>query len=114
MALHFIFQETGIKINLERVIASSIKFMALSVIIFVMIQLGVKIKETDDVGFGKKLGQNGKKEKQIKNNCTFRELNPGHFLGREVCYHYTKGACGEWRHRSPYLLLAKQALYQVS
>ncbi len=36
---------TGIKINLERVIASSIKFMALSVIIFVMIQLGVKLKK---------------------------------------------------------------------
>ena len=36
---------TGIKINLERVIGSSIKFMALSVIIFVMIQLGVKLKK---------------------------------------------------------------------
>ena len=36
---------TGIKINLERVISSSIKFFALSVIIFVMIQLGVKLKK---------------------------------------------------------------------
>ena len=36
---------TGIEINLERVIASSIKFMALSVIIFVMLQFGVKIKK---------------------------------------------------------------------
>jgi large-conductance mechanosensitive channel len=36
---------TNIKINLERVIASSIKFMALSVIIFVMLQFGVKIKK---------------------------------------------------------------------
>ena len=30
---------TNIKINLERVMASSIKFLALSVIIFVMLQL---------------------------------------------------------------------------
>ena len=36
---------TDIEINLERVIASSIKFMALSVIIFVMLQFGVKIKK---------------------------------------------------------------------
>jgi large-conductance mechanosensitive channel len=36
---------TNIEINLERVIASSIKFMALSVIIFVMLQFGVKIKK---------------------------------------------------------------------
>ena len=36
---------TSIKINLERVISSSIKFFALSVIIFVMIQLGVKLKK---------------------------------------------------------------------
>ena len=36
---------TGIKINLERVMASSIKFMALSMIIFVMLQLGVKVKK---------------------------------------------------------------------
>ena len=36
---------TGIKINLERVMASSIKFLALSIIIFVMLQLGVKIKK---------------------------------------------------------------------
>ena len=36
---------SDIKINLERVIASSIKFMALSVIIFVMLQFGVKIKK---------------------------------------------------------------------
>jgi len=36
---------TNIKINLERVMASSIKFLALSVIIFVMLQLGVKIKK---------------------------------------------------------------------
>ena len=36
---------TNIKINLERVMASSIKFLALSIIIFVMLQLGVKIKK---------------------------------------------------------------------
>ena len=36
---------TDIEINLERVIASSIKFMALSVIIFAMLQFGVKIKK---------------------------------------------------------------------
>ena len=36
---------TGIKINLERVMASSIKFIALSLIIFVMLQLGVKVKK---------------------------------------------------------------------
>ena len=35
---------TDIEINLERVIASSIKFMALSIIIFAMLQFGVKIK----------------------------------------------------------------------
>jgi large-conductance mechanosensitive channel len=36
---------TDIEINLERVIASSIKFMALSIIIFAMLQFGVKIKK---------------------------------------------------------------------
>ena len=36
---------TDIEINLERVIASSIKFMALSVIIFAMLQFGIKIKK---------------------------------------------------------------------
>ena len=36
---------TDIEINLERVIASLIKFMALSVIIFVTLQFGVKIKK---------------------------------------------------------------------
>lgn len=36
---------TGIEINLERVIASSIKFMVLSVIIFLMLQFGIKIKK---------------------------------------------------------------------
>lgn len=24
--------------------------------------------------------------------CTLRESNPRHVLGRQVCYHYTKGA----------------------
>ena len=36
---------TNIEINLERVIASSIKFFALSLIIFGMLQFGVKIKK---------------------------------------------------------------------
>ena len=36
---------TGIKINLERVMASSIKFLALSIIIFVMLQFGIKVKK---------------------------------------------------------------------
>ena len=34
-----------IKINLERVLSSSIKFIALSLIIFAMLQLGVKLKK---------------------------------------------------------------------
>ena len=36
---------TDIEINLERVMASSIKFFALSIIIFFMLQFGVKIKK---------------------------------------------------------------------
>jgi len=36
---------TEIEINLERVLASSIKFFALSIIIFFMLQFGVKIKK---------------------------------------------------------------------
>ena len=36
---------SDIEINLERVLASSIKFFALSIIIFFMLQFGVKIKK---------------------------------------------------------------------
>ena len=36
---------TEIEINLERVLASSIKFFALSIIIFFMLQFGIKIKK---------------------------------------------------------------------
>ena len=43
--LKFSVPGTDVELNLEKVTASSIKFAALSVIIFVMLQLGVQIKK---------------------------------------------------------------------
>ena len=43
--LKFIVPGTEVELNLEKVTGSSIKFAALSVIIFVMLQLGVQIKK---------------------------------------------------------------------
>ena len=41
----FTVPSTSIKINLERILSSSIKFVALSIIIFVMLQFGIKLKK---------------------------------------------------------------------
>ena len=43
--VEFTVPGSKIKINLERVLSSSIKFLALSVIIFALIQFGVKLKK---------------------------------------------------------------------
>lgn len=43
--VEFTVPGTKIKINLERVLASSIKFLALSFIIFIMLQFGIKLKK---------------------------------------------------------------------
>lgn len=43
--VEFTVPGSKIKINLERVLSSSIKFIALSLIIFAMLQLGVKLKK---------------------------------------------------------------------
>ena len=43
--VEFTIPETDITINLKRVIASLTKFMALSVIIFLMLQFGIQLKK---------------------------------------------------------------------
>lgn len=43
--VEFTVPRTKIKINLERVLGSSIKFLALSFIIFLMLQFGIKLKK---------------------------------------------------------------------
>lgn len=41
----FTIPKTSIKINLERVLTSTVKFIALSIIIFIMLRFGVKLKK---------------------------------------------------------------------
>ena len=66
--LKFNVPGTEVELNLEKVTSSSIKFAALSMIIFVMLQLGIRIKKPVQwVSVRNWDGMKGKKNKSSKN-----------------------------------------------
>ncbi len=66
--LKFNVPGTEVELNLEKVTSSSIKFAALSMIIFVMLQLGIRIKKPVQwVSVRNWDGMKGKKKKNSKN-----------------------------------------------
>ena len=66
--LKFTVPGTEVQLNLEKVTSSSIKFAALSMIIFVMLQLGIRIKKPVQwVSVRNWDGMKGKKNKSSKN-----------------------------------------------
>ena len=66
--LKFKVPGTEVELNLEKVTSSSIKFAALSLIIFIMLQLGIRIKKPVQwVSVRKWDGMKGKKNKSSKN-----------------------------------------------
>ena len=66
--LKFKVPGTEVELNLEKVTSSSIKFAALSLIIFIMLQLGIRIKKPVQwVSVRNWDGMKGKKNKSSKN-----------------------------------------------
>ena len=66
--LKFKVPGTEVELNLEKVTSSSIKFAALSMIIFIMLQLGIRIKKPVQwVSVRNWDGMKGKKNKSSKN-----------------------------------------------
>ena len=66
--LKFKVPGTEVELNLEKVTSSSIKFGALSLIIFIMLQLGIRIKKPVQwVSVRNWDGMKGKKNKSSKN-----------------------------------------------
>tara|TARA_B100000925_G_C21598510_1_gene299391 strand:- start:49 stop:444 length:396 start_codon:yes stop_codon:yes gene_type:complete len=66
--LKFNVPGTEVELNLEKVTSSSIKFAALSMIIFIMLQLGIRIKKPVQwVSVRNWDGMKGKKNKSSKN-----------------------------------------------
>ena len=76
--LKFNVPGTEVELNLEKVTSSSIKFAALSMIIFVMLQLGIRIKKPVQwVSVRNWSDMKGKKKKNNK-NFLFRDGECGH------------------------------------
>ena len=66
--LKFTVPGTNVQLNLEKVTSSSIKFASLTVIIFIMLQLGIRIKKPVQwVSVRNWDGMKGKKNKSSKN-----------------------------------------------
>ena len=66
--MKFTIPNTEVELNLEKVTSSSIKFGALTVIIFIMLQLGIRIKKPVQwVSVRNWDGMKGKKKKSNKN-----------------------------------------------
>ena len=66
--MKFTIPNTDVELNLEKVTSSSIKFAALSIIIFVMLQLGIRIKKPVQwVSVRNWDAMKGKKKKNNKN-----------------------------------------------
>ena len=66
--MKFTIPNTEVELNLEKVTSSSIKFGALTVIIFIMLQLGIRIKKPVQwVSVRNWDGMKGKKNKSTKN-----------------------------------------------
>ena len=66
--MKFTIPNTEVELNLEKVTSSSIKFGALTVIIFIMLQLGIRIKKPVQwVSVRNWDGIKGKKKKSNKN-----------------------------------------------
>ena len=66
--MKFTIPNTEVELNLEKVTSSSIKFAALSMIIFVMLQLGIRIKKPVQwVSVRNWDAMKGKKKKNNKN-----------------------------------------------
>ena len=66
--MKFTIPNTEVELNLEKVTSSSIKFAALSIIIFIMLQLGIRIKKPVQwVSVRNWSDMKGKKKKNNKN-----------------------------------------------